>query len=81
MKELLEGLKAEDFDLSAIGFDDFFEKQEEEIGIPIKDSESSFVKAELIVSFDEKDRFEIINAITEAISRFSNASVECVGDE
>jgi len=81
LKELLEGLKAEDFDLSAIGFDDFFEKQEEEIGIPIKDSESSFVKAELIVSFDEKDRFEIINAITEAISRFSNASVECVGDE
>ena len=81
LKELLEGLKAEDFDLSAIGFDDFGKELKEEIDIPIKDSESSFVKAELIVSFEETDRFEIINAITAAISGFSNASVECVGDE
>jgi ParB-like chromosome segregation protein Spo0J len=81
LKELLEGLKAEDFDLSAIGFDDFDKELKEETDIPIKDSESSFVKAELIVSFDEADRFEIINAITEAISRFNNATIECVGDE
>ena len=81
LKELLEGLKAEDFDLSAIGFDDFFEKEKEEKNIPIKDSDASFVKSQVIVSFNEVDRFEIINAITEALLSFEGATVECVGDE
>ena len=77
----LEALKELDFDFELTGFDNFGQEGNKEKSIPIKDFESSFVKAELVVSFNEEDRFEIINAITSALSGFNNASIECVGDE